>query len=414
MLALVSGRLTEDCLAALQQERGWHVEQVRSVRQAARELTEESRRGVEAIVVESEPVSAEFLDQLPRLAVVACLRSEPVNVDVAAATERGIPVIYAPGRNAEAVADFTLGLCLAMLRGIALSHHGIVSGVHTERHPGKRLDRAVGDIIWRPTDPSASVPYVIYRGRQLGSIVFGIVGFGAIGRAVAHRLRGLVREIVVADPRVSAAEILDAACRPVGLAQLLALADVVSVHARSETQIIGREQLAAMRQGSYLINTARATVLDYDALADALDRGHLRGAALDVFPEEPLRASSRLIGVPGLTMTPHLAGATEEVTDRQSQILLEAVRSLYRPETTWQGVPVKNPEVRATWLADRGSTDDGSRLRPTSTSSEDTVLHQALLLPRSRPVPGAGDGECASASGGRAQQFADEKRRRRQ
>jgi phosphoglycerate dehydrogenase-like enzyme len=256
------------------------------------------------------------------------------------------------------------------------------------------------------------VPYAIYKGRQLGSIVFGIVGFGATGRAVAHRLRGLVREIVVADPRVSAAEVLDAACRPVGLAQLLALADVVSVHARSETQIIGREQLAAMRPGSYLINTARGTVLDYDALADALDRGHLRGAALDVFPEEPLPASTPLIGLPGLTMTPHIAGATEEVTDRQSEIMLEAIRSLYRPETAWQGVPVRNPEVRAKWLTERSLTSNATALRPASTSTQNCPPGGGLPHSRPETIPGTREATAAPPASVPAPQLPDDNPRR--
>ena len=116
-----------------------------------------------------------------------------------------------------------------------------------------------------------------------------------------------------------------------------------------------------MRRGSYLVNTARATVLDYDALADALEGGQLRAAALDVFPDEPLPSSSRLIGLPGLTLTPHLAGASEEVAGRQSEILLEAVRALYSSASAWTGIPVRNPEVRERWLAAHGRSDPAGR-----------------------------------------------------
>lgn len=360
MLVLVNAALQPDCASALEVERGWRLRYVASVRVAIGELEDAERRHVEAVVVEAEPVSEAVLALLPELALVACLRSEPVNVDIAAATARGIPVLHTPGRNAEAVADFTLGLCLSMLRSIAVSHHGILSGQLTGPHAAPSADRAVGDVIWRPADPREDIPYVVYRGRQLSNVVLGLIGYGAAGRAVARRFSGLVREILVTDPAAAPDLVKANGCRPVGLDELLRSADVVSLHARSETRIVGAEQLAAMRQGTYLINTARATVLDYDAVADALERGHLRGAALDVFPEEPLPASSRLIGVPGLTLTPHLGGATEEVGGRQSEIFLEAVRSLYASASSWRGLPVRNPEVRERWLAARPSLDGAS------------------------------------------------------
>jgi D-3-phosphoglycerate dehydrogenase len=361
VLALVNATLQPSCAAALEAERGWELRRVPSVRSAVGALPAELRDEVDALVVEAEPVTAELLAQLPSLSVVACLRSDPVNVDVAAATARGVPVLHTPGRNAEAVADFTLGLCLSMLRNIAVSHHGIVSGELSAPDGRASTDRAAGDVIWRPADPAAPVPYVVYKGRQLSSIVLGLIGYGAVGIAVARRFAGLVREILVADPACRAAEVDAPGRRLVALDELLAAADVVSIHARSSACIVGAAELKAMRPGSYLVNTARATVLDYEALADALESGHLRAAALDVFPEEPLPASSRLIGLRGLTLTPHLAGATEEVGGRQSEIFLEAMRALYASPPAWTGIPVRNPEVRERWLAARDRSDPARR-----------------------------------------------------
>lgn len=361
MLALVNATLQPACAAALETEWGWELRRVASVRAAVAELAAEERAALGALVVESEPVGEELLAELPSLVLVGCLRSEPVNVDLAAASARGIPVLHTPGRNAEAVADFTLGLCLAMLRNIAIGHHGILSGELSGSDGAPSGERAAGDVIWRPADPGAPVPYVVYKGRQLSSIVLGLVGYGAVGSAVARRFAGLVREVLVADPAVSPDEVDEPGRRLVGLDELLATADVVSLHARSARRIVGAAELAAMRRGAYLINTARATVLDYDALADALASGHLRGAALDVFPEEPLPASSRLIGLPGLTLTPHLAGASEEVAGRQSEIFLEAVRAVLSLSTSWRGVAVRNPEVRERWLAARSRSVPADR-----------------------------------------------------
>ena len=129
---------------------------------------------------------------------------------------------------------------------------------------------------------------------------------------------------------------------------MLPRADVVTVHARSASVIIGEPEISLMRRGSYLINTARATVLDYEALVQALHDGHLRGAALDVYPEEPLPRTSPLLSAPGLTLTPHLAGATEEVSGRMYDIALQALNDVYH-EPDWTGVAVRNRQVQRAW-----------------------------------------------------------------
>jgi D-3-phosphoglycerate dehydrogenase / 2-oxoglutarate reductase len=260
--------------------------------------------------------------------------------------------VHAPGRNAEAVADFTLGLCLATLRGIALSHHEIVSGSLTSKKTGPRPGPAVtapGDVVWVPDDLAGPIPYLVYRGRELSSLTIGLVGFGAVGKAVARRFSGLVREVHVADPAVAAETIKDRGLVPTPLPELLPIADVVSLHARSASIVIGRDELASMKPGSILINTARATVLDYDALADSLRSGHLRAAALDVFPEEPIPAGSPLLDQPNLTLTPHLAGATFEIGTWQSEILLGAIRGIYTAGADWEELPVRNRELKAAW-----------------------------------------------------------------
>jgi D-3-phosphoglycerate dehydrogenase len=353
VLALVSGALTADVAAALTAERSWELHRVSLAGDAVAAMPADQRDSVRALIVEAEPVTDALLAQLPGLELVACMRSDPVNVDVSAATARGIAVLHTPGRNAEAVADFALGLCIAALRNIAIAHHGIVAGELTTDQPSRGLLVAPGDAIWRPDDPDAPVPYLIYRGRELSGLVIGVIGFGWTGQAVARRFAGLVQEVHVTDPAVSDEVIEAGGCIPAALGDLLAVADVVTIHARSADTIVGRDELKQMKRGSILINTARATVLDYDALLDALDSGQLRAAALDVFPQEPILASSPLRTHPGLTLTPHLAGAASDVVDRQSEILLTAVRALYgRNETSgWDRLPVRNPEVRQQWTA---------------------------------------------------------------
>jgi phosphoglycerate dehydrogenase-like enzyme len=206
------------------------------------------------------------------------------------------------------------------------------------------------DVIWRPDDPAQPIPYIAYKGRELSSIVIGVIGYGAVGKVVARRFRPLVREVMVVDPAVPDDTVTAAGFTPASLSSMLPLADVVTVHARSASVIIGEAELSLMRPGSYLINTARATVLDYEALLRALRDGRLRGAALDVYPEEPLPRTSPLLSAPRLTLTPHLAGATEEVSGRMNDIALQALTDIYH-RTDWTDVAVRNRQVQQAWTS---------------------------------------------------------------
>jgi D-3-phosphoglycerate dehydrogenase / 2-oxoglutarate reductase len=359
VLALVNASLTTDAADALARERSWDLRWVDQVSAAVAAMHPEERRSVGVLIVEAEPVGEALLSQLSDLQLIACLRGDPVNVDVAAATARGVVVVHAPGRNAEAVADFTLGLCLAAARSIAISHHAIVSGELTSARPPDAARARRADVVWRPDHPDAPVPYQLYRGRELSSLTVGIVGFGSIGQAAARRFAGLVHEVHVADPGVAAEVIKDRGFIPTPLAELLPIADVISLHARSADVIVGRPELARMKRGSILINTARATVLDYDALQESLRSGQLAAAALDVFPEEPIPLRSPLLLQRNLTMTPHLAGATAEVGTWQSEILLAAIRGLYSGDGEWDGLPVRNRELAAAWRHHHGTPPPG-------------------------------------------------------
>jgi D-3-phosphoglycerate dehydrogenase / 2-oxoglutarate reductase len=270
--------------------------------------------GADLLVVESDSVKGPVLE-LPLLAIGSC-RGDPTNVDIPGATERGIPVLRAPGRNADAVAELTVGLLLAVNRGIL------------------RADRDVREgQVWR----DGTIPYQRFRAWQLAGRTAGIIGYGAVGRATAWRLEGLGMRVISHDPYApDATHSLD---------DLLAEADVVSMHAAvtPETQnLIGREQLARMKTDAIYINSARALLHDTDALVDALRAGQIAGAGLDHFVGENLPPDHPLCAMDNVVLTPHIGGATYDTEVNHSRLIANGLRTLLaggRPPN------LVNPEV---------------------------------------------------------------------
>lgn len=234
------------------------------------------------------PVSRELISLLPKLRYVATLRSGLQNVDTAAASDRGVVVVNNPGRNTEAVAQFSVGLMLATCRGIA---HGHAALIHGE---------------W---------PGFAFRDQQrsLSDATIGIVGFGQIGSRVASLLRPFRATMLAYDPckAVEGEGVRQVEC----LDQLLDESDIVTVHARvmPGAPLLGLPQLERIGPEGILINTARAELVDEAALVQVLRDRRLGAAGLDVFSVEPLPADHPLRSVPNLTLTPHLAGRVRGV-----------------------------------------------------------------------------------------------------
>ena len=340
---LVTADLTAQALDALEGELGYEVVN-RHGESAAVALRDGAAAGAVGWVLEAEPCGEEELEALPALSHVVCVRGGPVNVDVAAATRRGIPVLFTPGRNAEAVADFVIGQTIALTRQIAHTHHLLRSGLLTEDR--EVSVRAREDVIWRPADPHSPIPYRVFRGRELRTLALGLLGMGQVGQRVAAKASALDMTVIAHDPFIAQRAAPHA--RLVELAELLAESDVVSLHARGDGILIGEAELAAMRPGSFLINTARATLLDYDALLRALRRGHLGGAALDVFPDEPITPSDPLLALDNVLLTPHIAGASQNVIDHYSRLLVAGLRALGGRGDT-RDLAVANPETLTGW-----------------------------------------------------------------
>ncbi len=261
----------------------------------------------EVLFTHVAPITERVLQAADALRLVVCPRGGPVNVNVEAASHKGVAVCYAPGRNAPAVAEHALGLMLAAIRRIADGHVSLQAGE------------------WRGE-------FYAYEecGIELEGSTVGIVGFGAIGSRVGRILRAFGAEVLVYDPYVNTARIEEVGGHPVGkLNELLGRSRIVSLHARltDETRgMIGTEEISRMPRGSALVNSARGGLLDYGALCDALESGHLGSAALDVYDEEPPSRGSRILSAPRIVLSPHIAGATKETAKRAVHLGAAEVR----------------------------------------------------------------------------------------
>ena len=270
--------------------------------------------GASIVIVESDRCADPLYEQ-PLLAVCSC-RGDPNNVDVAAATAAGVPVMRAPGRNADAVAELAVGLLFAATRKIIPADH----------------DVRVGEIY-----KDGTIPYQRFRAWEVHGKTAGLVGLGAVGRALRWRLQGLGMEVIAYDPYApDATSSLD---------QLLERADVISMHApvtEDTSEMIGKDQFAAMRDGVVFLNTARAKLHDTDALVDALRSGKVSAAGLDHFEGEHLDPKHPLTEFDSVVLTPHIGGATYDTESNHTRMIAE---DLCRLLAGARPLNIVNPEV---------------------------------------------------------------------
>ena len=273
-----------------------------------------SAEGAEIVICEADSCKGAVLD-LP-LTAIGSTRGDPTNVDVPGASEKGIPVLHAPGRNADGVAELAVGLLFAVTRGIVPADKDVRTGTVYD---------------------GGTIPYQRYRAWQVAGQTVGIVGLGSVGRAAAWRFEGLGMKVIAYDPYApDATHSLD---------DLLAEADVVSMHAAvtPETMgLIGANQFARMKDGAVYVNTARAGLHDTEALTAALQSGKLGGAGLDHFDGEHLATDHPLASMPNVVLTPHIGGATYDTEANHSKLLADGLEQLLAGGTPDNLV---NPEV---------------------------------------------------------------------
>lgn len=260
----------------------------------------------DAWIAGTGPVTDEHLAAAPRLRIVARYGVGVDAVDLAAAARRGVLVTNTPGANSGAVADHTIALLLAALRGVAAGDKRVRSGSWT-----------VGE-----------------RARELGSLTVGVVGFGRIGRGVAARLRGFGSRVLATDPFVPAGAVAAAGAEPVDPESIPARCDVVTLHAPGDAVVVTDDWLATARPGLVLVNTARAALVDEAALAGALRAGRVAAYAADTLSIETSAGSggeSLLLAddlTDRVTLTPHTAAQTVEAVDLMGLGTVTAVRAV--------------------------------------------------------------------------------------
>jgi len=307
-----------DWLAAnLTQMQEWNIQIERDGPEAVptAEGLVEAARQADVVITHYCPVPRRVIQAGSKLKVIAVARGGVENINVEAATEHEIAVVHIVGRHASAVAELTVGLMLAETRHIGRAHAAIQQG------------------RWYRDDLEADECI------ELNGKTVGLIGFGAVGRVVARRMAGFDVRLIAYDPYVPDEVMRQFNAAPIDLEVLLRESDIVSLHARlwSETRgMIGARELALMKPTAYLINTARAGLVDEAALLEALQTRSIRGAAMDVYSYEPLPADHPLCRLDNVTLTAHQAGSTQNVLENTTRFVAQAAyRCLFEGWMEW-------------------------------------------------------------------------------
>lgn len=312
MKALITANITNKCLNELKKNFDVVYEPWREtgiIYFNAKDLAKKLEK-VDVFITEVDDLKKKELFELTNLKLLVSCRGDPFNINIEAATKKSLPVLYTPLRNVDAVAELTIGFMLMLARKLQL------------------IDRKIHSKEFEITDFDDYVGYLnSFQGVELKGKTIGIIGLGQIGRRVASRLKPFGVKFLIFDPYVSD-EIIEKVGEKVEIDYLMRNSDFITIHAIATDEndnLIDKERLEMMKHTAFLINTSKGSIIDYDALKEVLDERKIGGAALDVFPLEPLDEDNEFIGLDNAIITPHIGGDTEEVIERQSDILLKDI-----------------------------------------------------------------------------------------
>ncbi len=282
------------------------------------DMTREECMGHEIVVLGDEYAGADTIKAWADsgMKFLGVAKGTPATVDYDAIDAAGLQLSYTPGRNRVAVAEFNIGLMIAVARNLALSAAGLARGEHTSPAKDDIYDVPdVKNVTFGPLDEKH--PFMDYGiGFELYGKKLGIAGYGAIGREVAVRAIAFGMEILAYDPYMPAERIEADGAKAVDLDTMLAESDMVSIHLPvlpSTKGMVNKDWFSKMKPTAYLINTARAAVIDQKDFVEALQNKQIAGAAIDVYWEEPVPANHPLLSMRNVLCTPHMAGLTTDV-----------------------------------------------------------------------------------------------------
>ena len=282
------------------------------------EMTREECMGNELVVLGDEVAGADTIKAWADAGMkfLGVAKGTPATVDYDAIADAGLELSYTPGRNRVAVAEFNIALMLCASRNLCQAAIGLAKGEHLGA-PAEDVYNVpdVKNVIWGPLDENH--PYTDYGiGFELYGKTLGIAGYGAIGREVAVRAMALGMKVLAYDPYCPAEKIEADGAKQVDLDTMLSQSDMVSIHLAvlpSTKAIVNKDWFSKMKPTAYLINTARAFVIDQKDLVEALENKQIAGAAIDVYWQEPIPANHPLLKMKNVTLTPHFAGLTTDV-----------------------------------------------------------------------------------------------------
>lgn len=299
----------------------WSTEIINNVKEAygSPERIKEAIIGCEVAVSGYAPFTKEVIDASKELKVIGISRGGPVNVDQITATKNDIYVLKAVGRNAESVADQTLGFILSELRQIARHNKEIKTGEYFQKIDEVGRSNYLESFNWMEAN-----------GKTLG-----LIGYGQVGSRVAKRANAFNMRVIVFDPYIDEKILIEENCEPVNLDTLLRTSDFTSIHAglSPETHhMIGTEAFKKMKKTAILVNSARGSIIDEDALYNALKNGDIASAALDVVEMDPIKPDNKLIQLDNITLTPHTAGRSPDTEMRGYRQIAQQVARYLRGE----------------------------------------------------------------------------------
>ncbi|MFX1594954.1 MAG: NAD(P)-dependent oxidoreductase [Promethearchaeota archaeon] len=287
----------------------------------------EKLKNYDIFITEADDLKKEDLFEQTDLKLLVSCRGDPFNVNLKAATKKGIPVLYTPLRNVDAVAELTIGLMLMLARKM------------------HKVDRIIHSEEFEIVDFEDYVEYFNqFQGIELKGKTIGIIGLGQIGRRVVNKLTPFEVKFLIYDPYINV-EIAENYGELVQIDYLMRNSDFITIHAVATDEndkLINKERIRMMKKSAFLINTSKGSLVDYDELKNALEKNEIAGAALDVFPLEPIDEDNEFIKLQNTIITPHIGGNTEEMIKRQSEIILIDIKTWLNGKKPRY---VMNPEV---------------------------------------------------------------------